>query len=162
MLMTPMPGGARLARRPAAVALLVSGLLLSVGAHAGLGEPVASVQRDHAALQGVTLAVTPMGAYDMHETSLADGTRVRQYVGPAGTVFGVAWTGRSLPDLKLLLAAHYARYVAAARTHHGSHHVLSLDTPDVAISVVRLPRGFAGSAHVPALVPAGISVQDLR
>jgi hypothetical protein len=40
--------------------------------------------------------------------------------------------------------------------------VLVLNTEGLVLRVVKLPRGIAGSAHVPALVPAGMDIQDIR
>ena len=135
---------------------------MSGAAHAGLGEPRESVARDHAALQGSTLTVTSAAAYEVHETVISDGTRVRQFVAPAGTVFAVAWSGRSLPNLQVLLAQHYPEFVAAAAAHRGSHHVLEISTPGLVLNVTKLPRASSGYAHVPALLPANASVQELR
>lgn len=150
------------ARWRATAALIVVGSLVAPAAHASLGEPVDSVQRDHEALGGVLLAVTSAKSYDTHETTMADGTRVRQYVSHVGTVFAVAWSGRALPALPVILAKHYDEYLAATRTHRGNHHVLTIASPDLVLSVVRLPRGFTGSAYVPALLPPGTSVQELQ
>jgi hypothetical protein len=146
----------------ASAVLIVLGSLLAPAAHAGLGEAMDSVQRDHVALHGTTLVVTPMQAYDRHEITTADGTRVRQYVSRSGTVFAVAWTGRSLPDLTIVLAKHYDEYMTAATSHHTSHKVLNVATPGLVLNVTRLPRGFAGSAQLPALLPPGTSVQEFR
>jgi hypothetical protein len=148
--------------RRAGFSLAVLGLLLAASAQAGLGEPVASVQKDHLALHGVTLAVTPQDAFDVHETTTADGGFVRQYASKAGTVFAVAWSGRTLPDLGVVLGKHYDEYLAAAKTRRGSHHMLSVSSPEVVMSVARLPRGFMGSAHVPTLLPPGVTSQDIR
>jgi hypothetical protein len=67
-----------------------------------------------------------------------------------------------MPDLKVLLASHHAEYLAGAQARRGSHHVLALNTEGLVLRVTRLPRGIAGSAHVPALVPAGMDIQDIR
>ena len=150
------------ARQPAPVLLVLLGALLAPPVHAGLGEPVESVQRDHAALRGARLAVTPMAAYDLHETTTADGIRVRQYASHAGTVFAVAWSGPALPDLKVVLGKSYDDYVAAASGHRGSHHVLNVTTPGLVLNITQHQRGFTGAAHLPALLPAGASVQELR
>jgi hypothetical protein len=144
---------------PAAVGL---GLCLVTAAHAGLGEGVDSLQRDHAALRGAALSVTPMTAYDLHEITTAAGTRVREYVSHAGTVFAVTWAGRSPPDLSVVLAQHYPDYVQAATAHRGSHKVFAMTTDGLVMSVMKLPRGFQGEAHVPALLPAGVSGGDIR
>jgi hypothetical protein len=87
---------------------------------------------------------------------------VRQYVAPTGTVFAVAWSGTSPPNLQVLLAKHYDEYVAAASVHRGSHHVLSIATSSLVLNVTRLPRASTGNAHVPALLPANTSAQEIR
>jgi hypothetical protein len=136
--------------------------LLPGAALAGLGQPIESVERDRQALHGSPLAVTPMRDYDLHETMSPEGTHLRQFVRHDGTVFAVAWAGPVLPDLKLVLGSAYAEYVAAAEAHRGSHHVLSVTTPTATITVVRHPRGFTGQAHLPALVPDGTTIGELR
>lgn len=155
-----------LARRPRAAALLAAFgavLLMAPGAYAGLGQRVASVAADHEALHGVAQAVTAHPDYDVHEITLADETRVREYVSHAGTVFGVAWSGRSKPDLTVLLGQHYAQYAGAAGAQRVStHKVFVMSTQDLVMNVVKLPRGFAGTAHVPALLPTGVLARDIR
>ena len=158
----PRRGDAPAIRPSAALALIALGSLLGANASAGLGERAESVQRDHVALHGTRLAVTPATTYDVHETTTADGTNVRQYVSRAGTVFAVAWSGPKLPDLRVVLAGHYDQYLAATRVPHASHKVLTVTTADAVISVVRHPRGFTGGAYAPALLPPDVAVQDLR
>ena len=140
-------------------ALLV---LLAPAAQAGLGEGVAAVARDHAALRGRTLTVTPMQAYDRHESTTAAGIRIHEYVSRAGTVFAVTFDGPSIPDLKVLLGTQYGAYVVATSSRRVNHKVLSIHTPDLVMQVVKLPRGFSGEAHVPGLVPAGVNRSELR
>jgi hypothetical protein len=106
--------------------------------------------------------VTTTPAYEVHETRTADGTRLREFVNPAGRVFAVTWSGRFQPDREQLLASHYSEYLAAARHQRGNHHVVAVSTPGLVLTIVQLPRGFSGSAHVPALVPAGVKPGELR
>ena len=77
------------------------GVCLTQAAFAGLGDTAASVQRDHTALRGTSLTVTPMASYDLHEITSPD-SRVREYVSHAGTVFAVTWSGRARPDLSVV------------------------------------------------------------
>jgi hypothetical protein len=154
------PFGASAARWRAA-ALVWLGLALSNASHASLGEPVNSVAGDHAAMHGTALTITPMAGYDRHEITTAEGTQVHEYATPEGSVFAVAWSGAVLPDLKSLLASHYAEYASAAREHRSSHHVFTMKSDGLELRLERLPRGFAGTASVPALVPAGVRVEDL-
>jgi uncharacterized protein DUF2844 len=152
---------------PSTFNLLIPSLLLAVSltvpdvAHAALGATVDSVARDEAMLRG-TDVVTPTANYDLHEIKAATGTVVREYVSRQGAVFAVTWEGRTTPDLEQLLGSSYPRYLAEARTHRSSHHTLSIDTPDLVASVVRLQRSSIGQVHLPALVPSGVAVADLR
>lgn len=146
-------------RRGLALAL---GCVLAPVAWAGLGERVESVQRDHAALRAATAKVTAAAHCDVHEITTAQGATVRQYVSADGTVFATTWSGPAMPDLKVLLASRHADYMAAAQARRGSHHVLAFDSERLVLRVTKLPRGIAGSAHVPALVPAGMDIQDIR
>ncbi len=131
-------------------------------AHAALGATREDLLRDAAALQTTRVTITSREHYDVHEMISADGTTVRAYVEPGGRVFAVTWSGRVQPDLRVVLGPYYARFLEAARAPHPSHHVLSVTTPDLMLSVVKLPRGFTGRAHLPSLVPAGTAVDTLR
>jgi Protein of unknown function (DUF2844) len=130
-------------------------------AWAGLGESVDSIARDHVALRGASLQVTPKAAFDLHEITTPGGSRVREYASKSGTVFAVAFRGR-MPDLHVLLASHYAEYQAATEARRGNHRALSISTPGLSLNIMKLPRGFTGSAQVPSLMPAGTSAKDLE
>jgi hypothetical protein len=162
MARAPRDGFGMRARPVAMATIFAVGALLTPAAQAGLGESVESVARDHAALHGAALSVTPMLDYDLHESTMADGTRLRQYATRAGTVFAVAWSGPALPDLKLVLGRSYDAYVAAASARRGSHHVLTIATPELVVDITKHLRGFTGHAHLPALLPAGTTAQELR
>ena len=148
------------ARLGALAALCMAGVM-SQPAQAALGDKVESVARDREALRG-SLVTRQMSSYEVHELTAGAGTTVREYVAPAGGVFAVTWSGAHPPDLKLLLGEYFSFYVAGARAHRGSHHVLSLDTPDLTLTVVRYQRKAAGQAYVPGLMPAGVSREELR
>jgi hypothetical protein len=142
--------------------LLLSVLVLHAPvARAALGAPREDLAHDAAALRA-SLTVSPGRGYQVHEMVSTDGTTVRAYVEPGGKVFAVTWSGQVQPDLRVLLGEHYSRFLEAARAPHPGHHVLSVATPDLVLSVVRLPRGFSGRAHLPSLVPAGTAVDALR
>ena len=151
----------RLATRVAALLVLL-GVLDPPAAHAALGATREDLLRDAAALQTTRVTITSREGYDVHEMVSGDGTTVRAYVEPGGRVFAVTWSGRVQPDLRVVLGPYYARFLEAARAPHLGHHVLSLNAPDLVLSVVKLPRGFAGRAHLPSLVPAGTAVDTLR
>ncbi|MEO7207346.1 MAG: DUF2844 domain-containing protein [Steroidobacteraceae bacterium] len=136
-------------------------ICLSGRAQAALGEHVSSVAHDHAALHG-SLISTPMQQYDVQEMMTDTGTRVREYSAHGGPVFAVTWSGAQVPDLKLLLGTYFDRYVAAAKVHRTGHHVLSVNTPSLAMSIVRFQRSASGQVYVPSLMPHGVTRRELR
>ena len=156
----------RTGRMGAVAATLAAGVAIAVGlagpARAGLGEGVESLARDRAAVRGVDERLTPMAAYDLHEMPTADGGAVREYVSRSGVVFGVAWNGRTKPDLSALLGAHYADYLKAAARPHVNHKVLSIEEAGFVMVLVKMPRGFSGTAHVPTLLPDGVAAGEVR
>jgi hypothetical protein len=143
--------------------LAVAAAAVAGPASAALGEPAASVMADRKALAAEAVSATAAGAYERHELTTPDGTSVREFASPAGGVFAVDFSGPTMPDLKTVLGAHYATYEAAARARRGTnHHVFSFASDGVVMTVTKLPRGFSGRAHLPAAVPAGVDVNDLR
>ena len=148
-------------------AITIPGILALLLAHPGaaqgaLGGSREEIARDQEALGGTRTTVTSGQGYEVHEMITADGTTVRQYVEPSGRVFAVTWSGRFRPNLKVLLGSHYAAYEAAARAPHTGHHVLSVSTGDLTLTLVQLPRGWSGRAHLTSLVPSWVDVEQLR
>lgn len=143
-------------------ATLLGLLVLAPAARAALGEDRGTIEADHRALGGASLVVTSTERYELHETRTVDGGVVRQYVNGQGTVFAVTWSARFQPNLGQLLGAHYEEYLSAARARVGGHHVLSVVTPGFVLGIVQRPRGSAGTAHLPALLPQGVRPEELR
>ncbi|MFZ0914046.1 MAG: DUF2844 domain-containing protein, partial [Candidatus Korobacteraceae bacterium] len=87
--------------------ILAAALLLAMPfpARAVLGDSAASVLTDQARMKG-TLRSVDRGAYVMHEITTTTGA-VREFVSPAGAVFGVAWEGQFPPNFQLLLGPYY-------------------------------------------------------
>ncbi len=130
-------------------------------AHSALGAGLDSLVGDQAMLGGADV-VTPMTTYDLHEIRAASGTTVHEYVSRQGTVFAISWGGPSHPNLQQLLGNSYAAYQAAARANRRGHHIVSINTPDLVASVLRLQRTSSGQIYVPALVPQGVAAASLR
>ena len=78
---------------------------------------MATVAADQAHVDG-KLAVSRAPKYTVHEIAAPSGVVVREFVSPAGTVFGVAWTGPTMPDLRQVLGPYFDRYVRLPRTAH--------------------------------------------
>jgi hypothetical protein len=130
---------------------------------AGLGSDAASVVADGAELHGVVNS-TSLPQYDIEEITADDGMRVREYVGRDGVVFAVSWTGPVLPDLQRLLGTHYVEYTTAlaALSRPGLHRSVRVASTELVVESGGHLRAYAGRAYLPRLIPAGISMADLR
>lgn len=131
-------------------------------AFAGLGDTVAAIARDRVAFRAGAVTTTAMPTYERHEMTTGDGANVREFAARDGTVFAVDFAGPAMPDMKALLGPQYDRYVAATRAHRGDHHVMTFAEDGLSVTIVKAPRGFSGHAVLPALVPAGADLGDLR
>ena len=143
--------------------LLLCGLaILASPAWAVLGDSAASVLNDQARMKG-TLRSTDMKTYVMHEITAPAGSIVREYVSPAGVVFGVAWEGQFPPDLQQLLGPYYeqARQAERQQERHGRAPI-SIETPGLVVQQTGHPRSFHGQAYVPQLIPQGVTSSDIR
>ncbi len=87
-------------------------LAMPFSAFAVLGDTAASVLTDQARMKG-TLRSTDHQTYVMHEITTTTGA-VREFVTPAGAVFGVAWEGQFPPDFQQLLGPYYQQAQTAA------------------------------------------------
>lgn len=137
-------------------------LLLSSPASAGLGDQAESIARDRQLLGAGAAVVVPMAGYERHEFTTGRGAHVREFVRSDGRVFGVAWNGPAMPDLQTMLGSSYNAWVAAAKAHPGGHHLVTIDTPGIRLRVMKLPRGYAGYAHLPERVPLGVDPGQLK
>ncbi len=144
-----------------ALLLLTLAMAFPFSAHAALGDNAASVLTDQARMKG-TLHSTDMKTYVAHEIT-SSGTVVREYVSPAGVVFGVAWEGQVPPDFQQLLGPYYAQGKRAATLQaRPGRAPMVLDTPGLVFQQTGHPRSFHGSAYIPQLVPPGVPASDIR
>jgi hypothetical protein len=137
-------------------AMLGASCVLSFAAHATLGQNVSTVDSDQARMHAVTRTASAQNAYSVHLMTLPSGTLVREYVASNGMVFGVAWEGPTLPDLKTVLGASFDEYVAAGAKRRGTP--LAVSSSDLVVYSGGHLRAFSGHAYLPQAVPAGVDV----
>jgi hypothetical protein len=144
-------------------AFLGISLLCAGSAYAGLGSNTASVQDDASALNGA-ISVEIRQQYSIREISAETGMHVREFLNQDGVVFAVSWSGPALPDLQQILGTHFAEYSAAlaALTHPGFHRSVRVASSGLIVESGGHLRAYAGRAYLPALVPAGVTLADLR
>jgi hypothetical protein len=130
-------------------------------ASATLGEDVSTVERDRLQMRAQR-NVTQSFGYSVHELQLPGGMQVREYLTSANQVFAIRWSGPGIPDLQMLLGAHFARYLAAAQAAGRSRRPVVVNDPDLVIQSSGHMRAFFGMAYLPRQVPTGVDMGQLR
>lgn len=147
----------------AALALFFAPTLLGA-AWAALGEPAASVERDRVMMKGQRQSRSGTG-YSIDTITVA-GIQVKEYVSRDGVVFAVVWTGTGVPDLKLLLGEYFEEYrdgVNAARSHRPKiRKPFQLKSERLVVERGGHSRSLWGRAFLPAALPPGVTVEDIR
>jgi hypothetical protein len=144
------------------VAAISMMLLGTAPTWAALGKPVSSVADDQKRLGGEVHIRSAAAGLAVHEISVADGTVVREYVSPAGEVFGVSWRGATRPDLVALLGDHYSAFREAPRPAGHRHGPLVLRTDHLVVEMGGHMRDFHGRAYLPDRLPASVSAEAVR
>jgi hypothetical protein len=155
------------------VRVMLLGLVLTISA----GEVLATLgQAPSTPLEASSLTPSPsakMSAaststrsslYTLHEVQLENGTTVREYTTPAGLVFAVAWRGPVLPDLTALLGAYFNTFKAETdqtRMMGKRGSPVSIDRDGLVVRSNGRMRNFFGYAYAPALIPAGVIINDV-
>jgi hypothetical protein len=137
---------------------------LTTPALASLGGNADTVSADTHMLKG-TLATSSLLQYDVQQISTGT-LLINEYVTRSGQVFAVTWQGPTPPNLQQLLGAYFPRFQAAATAAHqtnpGIHRQLTISQSDLVVQASGRLRSFHGIAYLPALVPDGVSLSDLR
>ncbi len=147
-----------------AIAVAVLTLAPCFPAGASLGGDLTSVHDDQMKMQG-TLQTTNNDSYTIHEIQALSGVVVREYVSPSGNVFGVAWQGRSHPDLHQVLGAYYDQFVQAVQAQRAQRHghgPLLIQQPGLVVQMGGHMGALRGMAYIPQGLPAGIRAEAIR
>ena len=145
---------------------LLGGLfILTLGvtpAWAVLGEQEPSVIADRQFLRGELRDEQRQG-YTVHQITDARGGVVREYVSPAGKVFGVAWQGPYAPNMQQLLGSYftYLQRYAESQTHRHSGPI-TIQESDFVFSSGGHMRWSRGRAYVPSLIPGNLSPEVVQ
>ncbi len=130
--------------------------LCSAPAWAALGQPVESVESDRRAMQGEIRTSAQQG-YTLHEITSEDGTTVREFVSPAGSVFAVSWEGPMLPNLSQLLGAYFPQFQQAARSGVRRRGPVVMRSGTLVVESGGHMRAFRGRAYLTDHLPDNLS-----
>lgn len=128
---------------------------------AALGEGPTSSIGGRAQAQA-TVQAGPGERYTVHQVVMPSGTVVREYVSPSGTVFGVAWRGPAMPDLRQLLGQYFEPYANAVSAKRRGHGPVTVEQPQLVVRSGGHMRSFVGTAYLPASLPQGVSPEEIR
>jgi hypothetical protein len=163
--------------------LALSVLLVSQApgiAMATLGGPAQSIAADQQALGGqIRMLNQPQSsargqalreqmpapskpAYTVEQISTPAGLSVNEYVSPNGTVFAVSWRGPRPPNLSQLLGSYFAEYQTAAASPQAQRGHLFIQSENLVVETGGHMRDLRGRAYVPALLPPGLSADDIQ
>jgi hypothetical protein len=124
-----------------------------------------SVMRSASSAASSASASSP-SAYTVRETTLGNGTVVREYLAADGSVFGIAWRGPQMPDLNNLLGSYFPQYVAgvkAVRAARGNARgPVAVDQSGLVVRSGGHMGAFSGQAWLPPALPAGVSGSDIQ
>jgi hypothetical protein len=146
------------------LAVLTFGILAAMPAYCALGGDTTSVRADQVRMQG-SLRTTANAAYTVQEIQGANGAAVREYVSPAGKVFGLAWQGPWPPDLHQLLGSYFDEYMKAMQSQSNGRmgrRPIAVSLPGLVVEIGGHPRAFAGRAYAPDLMPAGVNGETIQ
>jgi hypothetical protein len=144
----------------AAVALAVL-LQFSSPAAAALGDDEAAVAVDQARMQA-SLRILRRANYVVHELAAPSGTKVCQFVGGAGKVFAVSWSGGWRPDLRDIMGVHYDRFIAGTRGRRAARGVARIELPGMVVVMGGHQRAFFGHVYLTDMLPPGFVPEDMR
>ncbi|WP_158300633.1 DUF2844 domain-containing protein [Chromobacterium sp. ATCC 53434] len=136
--------------------LLVPGL-----AGATLGQRLDAAST--AAAAGQSMMAAPVSTdFRVQQSVDAGGRLIRQYADGNGTVFAVAWSGKSLPDLQQLLGTYFPAYRQAQQANRAGLNVMRGQVGSFVVHSLGRMGAFSGAAYDTALMPAGVTPDQLN
>jgi len=144
-----------------AAAVLALALQLAPAARAALGDDAAAVAADQSRL-GASLQVRQLAGYAIHELSAPTGAKIREFVGDAGKVFAVTWSGGFRPNLRDLMGAHYDGFIAGTRGRRATRGIVRIELPGMSVVMGGYLRTFWGQVVLTDQLPSGGMPAELR
>jgi len=153
--------------------LVFASVLFPLRSMAALGGDESSVQNDSAQMKATRrILAQTASAYTVNEITTPYQTVIREYVGPDGKVFGVAWRGPFLPDFQQIFGSYYNQFAQAAQSKRENRSQsqairarrapLNINQSGLVVHSTGHLRSYAGQAYIPDMLPAGVSPDDIK
>ncbi len=133
-------------------ALLGAVTVFSPSVRAALGDDATAVVADQARLQA-KLRIVRHDAFTVHELAAPSGVTIRHFVGNAGKIFAVSWSGGWRPDLRDLMGSYYDSFIAATRGHRVARGVARIELPGMVVVMGGPQRASFGHVILTDLAP---------
>ncbi len=145
------------------IVFLATVVVMAEPALAVLGESADSVSSDRRSLVATGGSVKPHDGYQIQEM-ISDTITVREYISPYGIVFAVAWNGMTVPDLNTLLGSYANDYRTALKQapRKPGRRSRQIKTDRVVVETWGHMRNLHGRAYAPALIPQGVSINEIK
>ena len=146
-----------------AVVLSIAMFAVAQRVQAVLGGSADSIESDRKALSAAMRGVTARDNYTVQEI-YSESNTVREYVSSSGIVFGIAWNGLVYPDITQLLGSYTGEYQEALQKtlHQKGSRRLHVKSQNVIVEQWGHMRDLRGRAYAPALLPPGVSVDEIK
>jgi len=136
-----------------------------------LGEKVPEVSAQQVKSQTnsnlkISQKVSSLGvSYSVQETE-QEGQLMKEFVNSDGVVFAVSWKGLGPPDFSDILGKYYKDFQAQSQSNSllqaHSRNRMNIKTTDIVVRNSAHGSSMRGLAYVPALLPAGVAVEELK
>ncbi len=141
---------------PSILASLLVLLAFTSRTQAAVGDDASAVAADQTRLHA-KVRLVPMKGYVIHELTTPAGATIREYVGGAGKIFAVAWSGGWRPDLQEIMGSRYDEYIAARRGQRRARGPIRVELPGMVVVMGSYLRNFWGRVTLTDLAPSGWS-----
>jgi len=144
------------------LALALGSALAPTFTYAALGRQAESTDVDQKMLHA-RKGVRPGAEFTVHELTLPSGTVVREFIGPDGRVFAVAWRGPTLPDLKQIFGDdNLQAFLSTPPEERSARKSRTVRGQDLVVHSTGSARFFTGFAYKPSLKPRAVREEDIR
>ncbi len=146
----------------------IFGLVLGVfccsnASYAGLGDRAETIKNDERALRASRINADVFQKYSVQEM-VSDSTHIKEYISNDGIIFALTWKGLDHPDLSVLLGKYakgYEKSLKEKKREKGKRHQ-KVAKEDLVVQKWGHMRNLQGRAYDPSLIPAGVSIDEIK
>ena len=143
--------------------IIGSSSIVSFSSYAGLGDHSETIARDAHALKANRNNADVFRQYSIQEMD-SDATHIKEYISNDGVIFAITWKGLDHPDLSVLLGKYSATYEKGLKEKPrklGRRHQ-KVEKENLVVQKWGRMRNLQGRAYDPSLIPAGVTIDEIK